>query len=59
MNQENRSGDLSAAGRPVGAETLPLLTTKLYRPRATPDLEPRTRLVERLQRNHHRPLTLI
>jgi len=28
-----------------------ILTTKLYRPRVSGDLEPRTRLVERLERN--------
>jgi LuxR family maltose regulon positive regulatory protein len=39
--------------------TLPLLTTKLYRPLATPDLEPRTLLINRLERNRMRPLTLI
>jgi len=44
---------------PVGAEPLPLLTTKLYRPPVTPDLEQRDRLIERLQRNRQRPLTLI
>ena len=59
MNQENHSGDLSIAGRPAEAEPLPLLTTKLYRPPVTPDLEQRARLVERLERNRHRPLTLI
>ena len=35
------------------------LTTKLHRPPVTPDLEQRTRLVERLERKRHRPLTLI
>jgi LuxR family maltose regulon positive regulatory protein len=41
----------------VGA--LPLLTTKLYRPLSTPNLEPRTHLINRLERNRMRPLTLI
>ncbi len=59
MNQEDHSGDQSAAERTAGAESVPLLLTKLYRPPVTPDLEQRTRLVERLERNRHRPLTLI
>ncbi len=40
-------------------ETLPLLRTKLYRPPITPDLVLRPRLLERLERNRQRPLTLI
>ena len=59
MNQKNRSGDLSAASQLTEPEPLPLLTTKLHRPPVTPDLERRARLMERLQRNRHRPLTLI
>lgn len=59
MNQENHSGDTSVIQSLVGAEPLPLLATKLYRPPVRPDLEPRTRLVERLDHNRHRPLTLI
>jgi LuxR family maltose regulon positive regulatory protein len=38
---------------------MPLLRTKLYRPPITPDLEPRTRLLERLDERRQRPLTLI
>jgi LuxR family maltose regulon positive regulatory protein len=38
---------------------LPLLTTKLYRPPVTPELEQRTRLIERLELRRQRPLTLI
>jgi LuxR family maltose regulon positive regulatory protein len=41
------------------ARNLPLLTTKLYRPPAAPDLEQRTRLLDRLNQNIQRPLTLI
>jgi LuxR family maltose regulon positive regulatory protein len=37
----------------------PLLTTKLYIPPIQPELEPRPRLVERLQEGLHRKLTLI
>ncbi|HSR29822.1 MAG TPA: AAA family ATPase, partial [Anaerolineae bacterium] len=59
MNQEGHSGDQSAAGGPVGAEPLPLLTTKLYRPPTRPDLEQRHRLLEHLEQNRYRPLTLI
>jgi len=43
----------------INPEQLPLLQTKLYRPPATPELEQRTRLIERLERNRQRPLTLI
>ena len=39
--------------------TLPILTTKLYRPQVTADLEPRTELLERIDENRQRPLTLI
>ena len=39
--------------------TLPLLHTKLYSTLITPDLVKRTRLLERLNRNRQRPLTLI
>ena len=59
MDQKNHASDQPTIGRPVGAEPLPLLTTKLYRPPVRPDLEPRTRLEERLERNRHRPLTVI
>jgi LuxR family maltose regulon positive regulatory protein len=38
---------------------MPLLLTKLHRPWVHPDLECRTRLLERLDRGRHRPLTLI
>jgi len=37
----------------------PILQTKLYRPPATPDLEQRIRLIERLERHRQRPLTMI
>jgi len=40
-------------------DTIPLLATKLYRPPVTPDLEKRTRLIDHLERNRQRPLTLI
>jgi LuxR family maltose regulon positive regulatory protein len=40
-------------------DSLPILTTKLYRPLVTADLEPRTELLERLDENRQRPLTLI
>ena len=59
MKQRKRSGDRSAAEWLGGTESLPLLNTKLYRPPVTPDLEQRARLVERLQRDRQRPLTLI
>jgi LuxR family maltose regulon positive regulatory protein len=40
-------------------ETLPLIRTKLYRPRITGDLVPRPRLVERLEKRRGRALTLV
>jgi LuxR family maltose regulon positive regulatory protein len=40
-------------------EILPLIRTKLYRPRTTGDLVPRTRLLERLEERRGRPLTLV
>ena len=42
-----------------GVDSLPILATKLYRPPVTPDLEVRTQLLELLDENRHRPLTLI
>ena len=48
--------ELEAPGE-IGA--LPLLKTKLYRPPVTPNLKQRARLIERLERNRQRPLTLI
>ncbi len=38
---------------------MPILLTKLHRPGIGPSLERRTSLLERLERNCHRPLTLI
>ncbi|MGA9349650.1 MAG: hypothetical protein WBW48_12725 [Anaerolineae bacterium] len=38
---------------------MPLLTTKLYIPRARPDLVSRPRLIERLNAGLHRKLTLV
>ena len=40
-------------------DTLPLIRTKLYRPRITGDLVPRPRLLERLQKRRSRALTLV
>jgi len=40
-------------------EPLPLIRTKLYRPRITGDLVPRPRLLERLQKRRSRALTLV
>ncbi|MCA9872091.1 MAG: hypothetical protein KC441_00490, partial [Anaerolineales bacterium] len=38
---------------------LPTLKTKLYPPSVTPDLVPRVELLNRLEREHERPLTVI
>ena len=40
-------------------DTLPLIRTKLYRPRITGELVPRPRLLERLEQRRERPLTLV
>ena len=40
-------------------DTLPLIRTKLYRPRITGGLVPRPRLLERLEQRRDRPLTLV
>ncbi len=40
-------------------DTLPLIRSKLYRPRITADLVPRPRLLERLDRAQGGPLTLV
>ena len=44
---------------PTETDTLPLIRTKLYRPRITGDLVPRPRLLERLEQRRDRPLTLV
>ncbi len=43
----------------LSVDILPILTTKLYRPPIMPDLEVREELLAHLERNRHRPLTLI
>ena len=40
-------------------ESVPLIRTKLYRPRATSRLVPRPRLLQRLEERRERPLTLV
>ena len=59
LRQDPKSDTQSDGISKGGIDTPPILTTKLYRPPASPDLEPRTRLLERLDRNRQRPLTLI
>ena len=59
MNRSNISGDPSAAESSDAADSMPILLTKLHRPGIGPSLERRTSLLERLERNCHRPLTLI
>lgn len=59
MNRSNLSGDPSAAEPFGAANSMPILHTKLHRPGIGPNLERRTSLLERLERNSHRPLTLI
>ena len=45
-----------SAGR---LDPLPVLTTKLYRSPLPPDVEIRSELLQLLEENRHRPLTLI
>lgn len=59
MNENTPIGDPPVTGQLAGTASLPLLTTKLYRPPTTPHLEQRDRLIERFERNRQRSLTLI
>jgi LuxR family transcriptional regulator, maltose regulon positive regulatory protein len=59
MNSTDNPGDLSLAQQVGEANATPILLTKLHRPGISPGLERRTSLLERLDRNYHRPLTLI
>ena len=43
----------------IEGDTLPLVRTKLYRPRITGDLVPRRRLLRRLNHRRNRPLILV
>jgi LuxR family transcriptional regulator, maltose regulon positive regulatory protein len=51
--------DQAHPGRLDDIDPFPLLATKLYCPPISSDLIPRSRLLERLERNRTRPLTLI
>ena len=44
---------------PSTTDSLPLIRTKLYRPRISGELVARPRLVERLEARRDRPLTLV
>ena len=59
MNGTDSLGDPSVAERMRMADSTPILLTKLHRPGIGPGLERRVRLLERLDRNIHRSLTLI
>lgn len=67
MSADSRTGSINQGARsldPVVAQWTRepdplLLSTKLYRPSLGPALAQRTRLLEYLERNRHRPLTLI
>jgi LuxR family maltose regulon positive regulatory protein len=59
MDRIDRSGDPSVAEWISVADSTPILLTKLHRPWVGPGLEPRAKLLERLDRNTHRALTLI
>jgi LuxR family maltose regulon positive regulatory protein len=45
--------------KPESLEPSPILKTKLYPPPITPDLVPRSEILERLEQDQHWPLTLI
>ena len=51
--------DQNAVDRNIPTITPTILTTKLYRPRVSGELESRAKLITRLENNHHRALTLI
>jgi len=57
--REFLSGDPMFADQRRETVSMPLLTTKLYSTPITPDLVPRAHLLERLDRNRLRPLTMI
>ena len=59
MNGIDSSGDPPAVERIRVADSMPILLTKLHRPWVGPGFERRARLLERLDRNSHRALTLI
>ena len=59
MNEIDSSGDPPAVERIRVADSMPLLLTKLHRPWVAPGVEFRARLLERLDSNSHRALTLI
>jgi LuxR family maltose regulon positive regulatory protein len=60
MSPETVHADLASDSSQFGATSnTPILATKLYRPLVTPDMTPRDGLVQRLERNRLRPLTLI
>ena len=59
MNSTDNPGDSSLAQQIGEANPMPILLTKLHRPSCGAGLERRTTLLERLDRNIHRSLTLI
>ena len=59
VNEIDSSGDPPAVERIRVADSMPILLTKLHRPWVAPGFELRARLLERLDSNSHRALTLI
>jgi LuxR family transcriptional regulator, maltose regulon positive regulatory protein len=59
MASIDNSGDSALAQQIGEANSMPILLTKLHRPSCGAGLERRTALLERLDRNYDRPLTLI
>jgi LuxR family maltose regulon positive regulatory protein len=59
-SEENARVFAESTFQPEGSvDPLPILTTKLFRPPVPPDAEVRTELLQLLEENRHRPLTLI
>ena len=59
MTRVDNLGELIATGDDWRVEALPLVLTKLHRPRGAPEHIVRVRLHERLAGHDHRALTLI
>ena len=57
--KETLSGEKTTAEQVGKISATPILVTKLFKPPITPDLVQRAQLIERIERNRQRPLTLI
>ncbi|MFC2055936.1 hypothetical protein ACFLV7_16815 [Chloroflexota bacterium] len=57
--KEMLSGEKTTAEQVGKTSATPILVTKLFKPPITPDWVQREQLIERIERNRQRPLTLI